>query len=345
MFNPFNFLKKNKNTSFKVNGVRVSVLVTPSISCQHIKYVAYSGGFELLFEYIDYFHVTNKIGQCKILLNNVVIHQEPHNITLSTMTPKMYIKNCFSRLIHHVNQLEDSKISTILPFFKFDIFNYTQSLAIHQIRKFPNINVYSLSLNQKNDMDIPYSLRFNAQYLSNMKVIDFFGKPFIHMTSHHKLSHHFTASTLAIYENNRISNHPVKYTAYKFGENFKESYYNPTLNESIFYCVFQHALCYSSNKIVLHFFWHVSFSEQSVKLITFVYDGDTFLGEYNEPIETKFIENDIDLDYYQNFLEIYVEKLLLIYFPTQALADFLSIQDFNGRLTEDQYSVFSMYSI
>ena len=343
MFNPFKFLKKNN--SLKVSDIIVSKTVSESTSGYYIEYFAFVGGFEIVFEYIDYFHVTNKIGQCKILLNNVVIHQEPHNITLSTMKPEKYIKNCFSRLIHHVNQLDDSKISNILPFFKSDIFNYTQSLAIHNIRKFSDISVYTLSLNQKNDVEIPYSLRFNAPHLNNIKVIDFFGKPFNHMTSKNKLSRQFTDASSAIYGNCRIAKYPAKYTAYKFGDNLQEIFYNPTLNEALFYCVFQHELSDSNNKIVLYSFWYASFSEKSVKLITLIYDGDKFLGEYNEPIENRFIDDDIDQDYYKNFLEIYIEKLLIIYFPTQVLADFLVIPDFNGRLTEEQYDVFAMYSI
>jgi len=345
LFNPFKFLKKNKNTSFKVNGVRVSVLVTPSISCQHIKYVAYLGGFEIVFEYYDYLYIVNKIGRCQILLNNVVIHQEPYNITLSKLDPNKYIKQCFKRLIHHVNQLDYLKLANITTLFQCDIFNYISSIAIYKINKFRNIDIYYMSLTQKNDVEIPYNLRYNASDLNNIEVISFSGTPFCRLMSRDNLSSKFSDASNAIYNNNRIRNHPSKYASFKLGSNFKKSLYNSTLNEALVYFIFQHSLCYSSNKIVLHFFWHVSFSKKTVQLVTFIFDDGKFMGEYDEPIEARFIDDDIDLDYYKNFLEIYIEKLLLIYFPTQELADFLSIPDFNGRLTEDQYSVFSMYSI
>lgn len=345
MFNPLKFLRNNKNTSFKVNGVRVSVIVTPSISCQHIKYIAYSGGFEIVFEYDDYFYIVNKIGRCQILLNNVVIHQEPYNITLSKLKPNQYIKHCLKRLINHVNQLDDLKLANIIPFFQSDIFNYTKSIAIHTIRKFPNINIYYLALNKKDDVEIPYSLRQSTRDLKNIKIVDFFGTSFNHISSKDKLSRRFTDASSAICNNERIAKYPARYVSYELGDNRQEAFYNSTANEALVYFIFQHSLGYSDNKTVLHLFWHVSFDTQSVKLVTFVCEGEKFIAEYNEPIESRFFENDLDLDYYTNFLEIFVEKLLLIYFPTQALADFLVIPDFNGRLTEDQYDVFSMYSI
>jgi hypothetical protein len=345
LFNLFKFLKNNKNTPFKVNGVRVSVIVTPAISCQHIKYVAYLSGFEIVFEYYDYLYIVNKIGRCQILLNNVVIHQEPYNITLSKLDPNKYIKQCFKRLIHHVNQLDHLKLAKITPIFNVDIFNYISSISIHTIRKFRNVDIYHLSLTQKNDIEIPYNLRYNARDLNNIEIVAFSDTPFCHLMSRDKSSPKFIEASNAIYDNNRIRNHPEKYSSFKLGDNFKNSLYNATLNEALVYVVFKDSLSYSNNKIVLHFFWHVSFATQAVNVVTFIFDDEKFVGECSEPIESRFIENDIDLDYYKNFLEIFVEKLLLIYFPTQNLADFLSIPDFNGRLTEEQYSVFSMYSI
>lgn len=345
MFNVFKFLKKNKNMSFKVNGVHVPVVVTPSISCHHVKYVAYYSGFELVFEYNDYFYIVNKIGRCQILLNNVIIHQESHNITLSKLDPNQYIKQYFNILIYYVNQLDYLKLTKITPLFNTDIFNYIRGFSIHTIQKFRNVDIYYLSLTPKDDVEIPYNLRYNARDLNNVEVVSFSGSLFCHLLSRDQLSSKFVDAGNAIYVNERISHHPEQYVSFKYGDNFQHSYYNSSINEALFYLVFKAPFSYSNNKTVLHFFWHVSFATQSVKLVTFICDNDKFVSEHSEPIESRFIDNDIDLNYYKNFLEMFVEKLLLIYFPTQNLADFLSIPDFNGRLTEEQYNVFSMYSI
>jgi hypothetical protein len=66
-------------------------------------------------------------------------------------------------------------------------------------------------------------------------------------------------------------------------------------------------------------------------------------------METRFIDEMLDLVYYEGFFNKTVDKLIHCYYPSRKLIELLDsaidLDGFDGTLTEEQYHLFKMMTI
>lgn len=336
MFNLLKIFCRNRSTAFSVNGIRVSKLISKSISGNHYTYRGVFGGFEIRFDYNDYF--VNQIGDLRLLLNDVVIKHERHNITLSNEKPTKYIKKCFHNLYRYVSQLDYNSIKTILKTFQYDVFSKSHDFGITRIDKQPNVFYYLIAYKKNNDS------QSNDNRIDYISVMDFCGECFEEYSHDDDLLRLMNFASHSIIWNKQIENYPAQYVDCQKSQSGNNSFYNKDSNTGIYYVTLSSPKeTDPSRNISINVLWLVNFPTQTVDLSIVIYENNTLIRPFDIDIENRFVDGNIDKDYYLVFFENLFEKLLLTYFPTQELADFLHITDFNGRLTEEQYNVFSMY--
>lgn len=335
MFNLLKIFCRNRSTAFSVNGIHVSKLISKSISGNHYTYTGVFDGFEIRFDYNDYF--VNQIGDLRLLLNDVVIKHERYNITLSNEKPTKYIKKCFHNLYRYVSQLDYNSIKTILKTFQYDVFSKSHDFGITRIDKQPNVFHYLIAYNKNNDA------QSNDNRIDYINVIDFCGKCFEEYCDNDHLLRLMNFASHSIIWNKKIEKYQGKYVDYHNSQSGYNSFYNKDSNTAIYYLTISSKETVPLINLSINVLWLVNFSTQTVDFSIDIYENNILTSSFDIDIENRFVDGNIDKDYYSDFFENLFEKLILTYFPTQELADFLHIPDFNGRLTEEQYNVFSMY--
>lgn len=367
MFNFFKkFRQKNKLCGFSCGTISVNVLQVEIESGTAITYTCSFLDYIISFDYNDYKGVINQLGVSTISYKNTVICKEHHNLTISGLTPEDYLKKYFQKAIDYSHKLDVNHLNVILPFFETKVFHHTKSLEIGLESTYPQGCIYNVALMQEK---APYNAYLNSHCnkgWTKFKIVTYndtvfnclYTNEFGHLLRQNQIQisqiETISSQISALIDNSKI-------TLGTYTHRDDKVFFNSDKKTALLYRVINSEKDYHGshmdavdelyNDISLHLFWVVDFDNKTTLLNILVckYDDNTLIKEYSHSMENKFKEELLDLNYYEDFFNKTVDKLIHCYYPSRKLIEILDsespLDSFDGSLTEDQYILFKMINI
>ncbi len=358
MLKLINFFKiKQKKSGFYANDLFVDEIKTPIYDGVSWLWTCSFSGFTLRFEYNEYNYTINEFGTFTVLYKETVVYQDIPNLSLNGVPLLVYLKKYFESLIAHVQKIDSNHLDIILPLLKTKVFTHTRTLELQCLLQYPTGFFYKVLFSLTVDADYNAVLRSHSGW-TDFKIVSYDNKIFSYLYNE---EHNYSNTTLI--NRLRLITQEIYYLLYDTGYTLHQY---RTTNTDIFYDTYsQSVLLYTVidcrpsyfpsetkpeffNNISIHLFWQVNENEQSTELTIFIYNKNVLIEEYRHSMEKIFTKNTIDIQYYLSFFNDTLEKLVLSYFPSRKLLQLLEIDpndNFNGRLTEDQYYLFKMIHI
>ena len=363
MFNLSKFFKK-KQDGFIIFDIPVFKITTPIHGGNFIDCCCSFNDFIIHFEFKYYDDMSNDLAFSKIFYKNVLVSHEIHNFSvLGFNSFRMTVFSYFYDTIENLKNMDLVNFNIVQPFFKKPMFDNIERLTVTTSLPYPFGVVYDVLFIQKEQLNNPYNFGRTKQN-SPFQIISYNNNCFNSLFNDEQTY----INEITSFNNIKYNLHGMisrnNYSLQKVYDQRKSSaFFNDNNSESLFYtiitCQSEHKL-YSmgirenlslfKNNISMHVFWHVDFKNKSTKLNILVYDEQrykihTLIKTYNIDVLNMFNGDSLDENYYIDFFEETFKKLFILYYPSPKIIEMLEIDNFNGRLTEDQYCLFEMINI
>lgn len=367
MFNLLNlFKKKQKQDGFVIFDIpvfKITTLTQQSIMC--IDYYCSFDDFVIHFEFHYYEDMSNQLAISKIFYKNVLIQKERNNFkTMGFNSFSSQMHSYFYNTIKVLKKMNIPNLNTIYQIFKDPIFYNVSALEVQSAITYPFGSVYWVSFLKEKDKSKIYTLLKNEKY-SHSQIISYKNVCFTdakHCVDDDTSMYYYNVENVSRKIKAALSMN--KYSLQKiYDEQNSDVFFNANHLTYLFYTVitskeksiFSHLFpershSASKNNISIHLFWDVDFNQKLTTFNVLIYEEEKFkthtlIKEFSIPIDSKFNEFLLDEDYYIDFFQATLKKMMICYYPSPAVVELLEIDDFCGTLTDDQYFLFEMLSI